>query len=419
MAIVTVTQASVSISPENISLLPEGNQKFTPTVTNTDNTAVTWSMAEGIEGGTITDAGTQIAVKKAMAAGERWDLGEGWLLTINSIDARATPRQVWLSLSRNGTKVDDKVMVQGQTYQYNNIIVAQIDSVFAGATTDMVQFTGVTTNLTGTVFYTAPITPGTYHIVATSAADTTKTATATVTVTPAISVSIDPASTTLEINKGIQFNASVTGTNNTAVTWSITGGSINTTGLYVATALGTYQVTATSVADTGKKATATVTVVPAISVIIDPASTTLEINKGIQFNARVTGTNNTAVKWSVQEIGGGSINTTGLYTAPSKSGTYHVIATSVADSTKTAIATITVTSVAKLASEKGADKLATKETDKIAEKHAKERETVTPIMNLGSISTLNGSSTLDVASGGRAFILPEERPDIGAITQPK
>jgi chitinase len=47
--------------------------------------------------------------------------------------------------------------------------------------------------------------------------------------------------------------------------------------------------------------------------------------------------------WSVQEASGGTIDPTGLYTAPAAAGTYHVVATSVADSTKSGISVVTVT----------------------------------------------------------------------------
>ncbi len=54
---------------------------------------------------------------------------------------------------------------------------------------------------------------------------------------------------------------------------------------------------------------------------------------------------NTTVTWSIVEGStGGSITTTGAYTAPQATGTYHVVVTSVGDPTKTATATITVTS---------------------------------------------------------------------------
>ena len=48
--------------------------------------------------------------------------------------------------------------------------------------------------------------------------------------------------------------------------------------------------------------------------------------------------------WSVQEgAAGGTIAATGVYSAPAVAGTYHVVATSVADPAKSAIATVTVT----------------------------------------------------------------------------
>jgi len=52
-----------------------------------------------------------------------------------------------------------------------------------------------------------------------------------------------------------------------------------------------------------------------------------------------------SVSWSVSEgATGGTITTAGAYTAPAAAGTYHVVATSVADSSATATATVTVQS---------------------------------------------------------------------------
>src|SRR5262245_30290504 len=39
----------------------------------------------------------------------------------------------------------------------------------------------------------------------------------------------------------------------------------------------------------------------------------------------------TDVIWSVQESGGGTVDSSGQYTAPTAPGTYHIVATSVAD----------------------------------------------------------------------------------------
>jgi hypothetical protein len=76
-----------------------------------------------------------------------------------------------------------------------------------------------------------------------------------------VAISINP--TTANVNTGatFQFNATVTGTPNTAVTWTASSGALSTSGLYTAPAtVGTYTVTATSQADATKSASATVNV---------------------------------------------------------------------------------------------------------------------------------------------------------------
>ena len=80
-----------------------------------------------------------------------------------------------------------------------------------------------------------------------------------------------------------------------------------------------------------------------IVVTISPKEVTLNTGGTQTFAATVTGTINTAVTWSVQEgDSGGTITRGGVYTAPNTAGTYHVVATSQADPTKSATATVTV-----------------------------------------------------------------------------
>jgi invasion protein IalB len=79
-----------------------------------------------------------------------------------------------------------------------------------------------------------------------------------------------------------------------------------------------------------------------ISVAVSPASATLDIGTTQLFTATVSQTSNTAVTWSVQEGGGGTVSAAGLYTAPAAPGFYHVVATSVADPTMAASALVTV-----------------------------------------------------------------------------
>ncbi len=102
--------------------------------------------------------------------------------------------------------------------------------------------------------------------------------------------------------------------------------------------------TASDSASHTASATRTITVNPAagVAVAITPASVSLNTSGTQQFTASVTGSTNTAVTWSVVEAGGGSVSTSGLYTAPATAGTYHVKVTSQADTTKSAQATVTV-----------------------------------------------------------------------------
>ncbi len=136
----------------------------------------------------------------------------------------------------------------------------------------------------------------------------------------------------------------------TAVTWSVQesgGGTVDGSGHYTAPSSGgTFHVVATSVANPSKSATATVTVSqPVISVTISPQVASTTTGGALTFTATVSGTGagqSTAVTWSVQESGGGTVDGSGHYTAPGTTGTFHVVATSVADPSKSAAATVTV-----------------------------------------------------------------------------
>jgi hypothetical protein len=81
---------------------------------------------------------------------------------------------------------------------------------------------------------------------------------------------------------------------------------------------------------------------PTVSVTVSPTGALVAPNGTQAFTATVSGTTNTAVTWSVTENGGGSVDSTGHYTAPASTGTFHVVATSVTDSTRSASAAATV-----------------------------------------------------------------------------
>ena len=95
--------------------------------------------------------------------------------------------------------------------------------------------------------------------------------------------------------------------------------------------------------DSGKSFALPVSIVPAVSV--SPSTSSLTLRGTATFIAAVIGPTDTSVTWSVQEgVSGGTVTAAGVYTAPNTRGTYHVVATSVADSNRKAIATITVAS---------------------------------------------------------------------------
>lgn len=79
-----------------------------------------------------------------------------------------------------------------------------------------------------------------------------------------------------------------------------------------------------------------------VSLSLQPSSITLAPGAGTVFVAEVTGTTNTGVEWAVGEEDGGTISSDGAYVAPDAAGTFHVVATSVANRSVTATAVVTV-----------------------------------------------------------------------------
>ena len=193
-----------------------------------------------------------------------------------------------------------------------------------------------------------------------------------------VAITVSPTTASVITNRTQLFSAPVTGSSNTAVTWTLTCatgvaantcGTIDATGLYSApatiptvtsggttTIAPTVTITATAKADTTKTATATLTIVTGISITITPTSATAGTAETFLFAATVNnpGCNITSnstcenVTWSLSTTltGIGTIgSTTGVYTAPAtvpSPSTVIITATSVADTSVTATATVTV-----------------------------------------------------------------------------
>ena len=207
----------------------------------------------------------------------------------------------------------------GQTYvpvdfKYVSIGVLPSSAVLSASQTQQFAVTvvslgsnAVTWSLTPSVgsislggLYTAPATIASQQnvtVTATSVVDPTKSAGATVTLTPVV-VSVSPATANLFNSQTQQFAATVTGSSNTGVSWSITpsnSGSISAAGLYTAPASITSQqtvtVTATSLADGTKSGTASVTLnVPGLpSITQQPQSVTVIAGQTADFSVTASG----------------------------------------------------------------------------------------------------------------------------------
>lgn len=81
---------------------------------------------------------------------------------------------------------------------------------------------------------------------------------------------------------------------------------------------------------------------PGVVVKINPVSASVQMGGTQPFSATVTGSSNTSVTWTAT---GGTVSTSGLYTAGNTAGSFSVTATSSADSTKSAKAIVTVTAL--------------------------------------------------------------------------
>jgi hypothetical protein len=165
-------------------------------------------------------------------------------------------------------------------------------------------------------------------------------------------VTVTPGTSSLRGGQAQQFTASVTGTTNTAVNWSVNPavGSISGAGLYTPPSListaQTVKVTATSAADTAVSSSATVQLNP-VSVSVSSPSSSVGTGRTLQFAASVANAASTAVTWTLVS-GPGTLSAAGLYTAPaSLSATQSAVikATSVADPTRSASVTISVVPV--------------------------------------------------------------------------
>ena len=161
---------------------------------------------------------------------------------------------------------------------------------------------------------------------------------------------VEPQTPVVSAGERLQIAAQPTVDLGGEVEWEVQemygGGLLKTQGplvTYVAPeAAGTYHLQLRAHKLDGHSLKQTVTIQVVATSAIDPAHARLAPGAETDFTVRMKGLTNGALRWTLREADGGTVTENGHYTAPGRTGTFHLKATSVEDPSLTAQATITV-----------------------------------------------------------------------------
>jgi hypothetical protein len=343
-----ISSTPLQLSPTSATLSAGQSTQFTLSGNNrsvaSGNSGVSWSVVPNI--GSVTN-GLYTAPASVTAQTSVTVIATSVTSPNNTASASIAlqPNPIVVSVSPSAASLN-----RGQSTQFSALVNGATSSAVAWSLTPAI---GSITN----GVYTAPSTLSTQQTVtvtATSLADATKSASATVTLAP-ITISIVPSSISLSGGASSQFTATVGGTLNTGLTWSMSptvGTVLN--GLYTApasiSAAQTVSLTATSLADPTQTATATISLTPNVplSLSVSPTQASLAASQTQQFavNSNVSsglgGAGLPSVQWSIVPAIG-SITQTGLYTAPSSITTQQTVTIVATGSSASAQASVTLT----------------------------------------------------------------------------
>ena len=362
------TPVTVKVSPGLVQVLPGRQQQFTAAVGGTSNTSVSWSVSgsgcSGTACGTITSGGMFTAptslpsapsvIVKAISMADPSKSASAVVTFTSTISVSVSPLSIHVAPK---AQQQFNAVVSGTT---NQVVIWNLSGKGCSGL--------ACGQISGTGLYTAPSavpSPNAVTVTATALADSSKSgaATAYVGAGSPINVTTSPASASVLVAHSQQFAATVTGTTNTTVIWSLAGigcsgqtcGLISQSGLYTAPSVtpvpSSVTVTATSQADWTRSGFSTVTISPNITISVAPSAIQLTTGQQTQFKAIVAGSTNTTVTWTLSGTGCsgsscGTLSQGGLYTAPAQvTSTLKVAvkATAQADPSKSATAAVTVT----------------------------------------------------------------------------
>ena len=328
---------AVTVNPMNGSVVLGGQATFTATVTNTTDTAVSWSVS-GVPGGnatlgTITSGGVYTAPVDlpspatmqitATSHADSTKSGSAPLAITSDITLNLTPSPASVELGAT------------QTFQATLTSSGHPDTTIRWSLSGPACASGCgTVDASGN--YTAPRTlpsPASATLTAQSVADPSKQISAVVSITSNFSLQLsapssvpvggtativatltpvsgsNPSSALSWVLSGPGCSGSSCGILSAVTTQSTGGSSVVNSAKYTAPGAApspnTVTVTVTSQADPSKGAQATLAIQPGVSVNVSPSTATLAANHRVTLSVQVNGTTNTAVTWSVNGIAGG------------------------------------------------------------------------------------------------------------------
>jgi len=334
----TTPALAVSLSSSAPIAVSGFTQTFTAAVTGSTSAVLTWSVDGVASGssavGTLSGSGATVTYTPPATAGHHTvsvtATSAGTVASASFALTVQLPFQISMSLGSASVGFGKTLaLTSTETGAYSVTHVWSVDGIVSGNAT-----VGTITGSRDNAVYTAPAGGGSHIVTATSSNfEGTKSAACLVKVTSPVVVSLPvPVLTRVNTTGSMLFTAAVTGSSNTAVTWSVDGvakgnatvGAITAPGagntvIFTAPAVaGTHIVTATSAADPTASASTTVTVA---SVTVQAANTALVVNvKNAPYNAKGDGvTDDTAaIQAALNTVAG----TGGQVTVPA--GTYMI-----------------------------------------------------------------------------------------------
>jgi Fe-S cluster assembly iron-binding protein IscA len=399
---ITPPAISVSVTPASVDVPVNAQQQVTATAANDlQNAGINWTVTgsgcSGAACGTLSVSHSASGAPITYTAPATWPNPatvtiKATSVTDNTRFATATvtiTSLIVVSVSPTAAHVDVNAPQQLTSTLTNDPSNAGV-TWRLGCSGAACGTLSATTSASGVaIMYTAPAAvpnASTVTVTATSVADGRKSAVATFTITSSVSVTVAPALAGVDVNTVRQFAATLANDpNSLGVTWTVSGpgcsgadcgtfsAASSASGVpvsYTAPATvptpPTVTVTAGSVTDYTKSASAIVVITTPgiVSVGVAPTLADVNLSTPLQFTATAfNDPNNAGVTWTVTGAGCsgaacGTLSATSSasgapvsYTAPAirpKPDTVTVTATSVTDNSKSASAVVTITSLIQL-----------------------------------------------------------------------